>query len=281
LSRFDAIVRRLVPSVPVLSRNRLLMAPLDLLDRLISLPFGGAKKLPPNHLRIRVGAGNRILFNQVQHRLVPVNFWIGVFASGLVRLDSRILDLGCGCGRYAATLRDFAWAGKKFTGRYTGIDIDREMIEWCRANFPDDHFTFKLTDVPSAVYNPGGSGVEVPAFDVADASQDFVFALSLLTHLLAEELQRYLEETWRVLAPGAPMHMTVFCMDHLEGRRGGRWTFRHRHGEAYLENPRYPEAAVAYSKAFLESACTRAGFAEIDLRYAGGQSLLRARKGTA
>ena len=197
--------------MPVLSRNRLLMAPLDLLDRLISLPFGGSGKLPPNHLRIRVGAGNRILFNQVQHRLVPVNFWLGVFASGLVRLDSRILDLGCGCGRYAATLRDFAWAGKKFTGRYTGIDIDREMIEWCRANFPADHFTFKLTDVPSAVYNPGGSGVEVPAFDVADASQDFVFALSLLTHLLAEELQRYLEETWRVLAPGSPMHMTVFA----------------------------------------------------------------------
>jgi SAM-dependent methyltransferase len=126
LSRFDAIVRRLVPSVPVLSRNRLLMAPLDLLDRLLSLPFGGAGKLPPNRLRIRVGAGNRILFNQLQHRLVPVNFWLGVFASGLVRLDSRILDLGCGCGRYAATLRDFAWAGKKFTGRYTGIDIDRE-----------------------------------------------------------------------------------------------------------------------------------------------------------
>jgi SAM-dependent methyltransferase len=215
LSRFDAIVRRLVPSVPVLSRNRLLMAPLDLLDRLISLPFAEARKLPPNRLRIRVGAGNRILFNQFQHRLVPVNFWVGVFATGLVRLDSRILDIGCGCGRYAATLRDFAWAGRKFTGHYTGIDIDREMVAWCRAHFPADHFTFKLADVPSAVYNPGCSGVEVPAFDVADDSQDFVFALSLLTHLLEQELQHYLAETWRVLAPGATMHMTVFCMDHL------------------------------------------------------------------
>jgi hypothetical protein len=35
---------------------------------------------------------------------------------------------------------------------------------------------------------------------------------------------------------------------------------------------------VAYSKAFLESACAQAGFAEVDLRYARGQSLLRARK---
>ncbi|MHC4128346.1 MAG: class I SAM-dependent methyltransferase [Planctomycetota bacterium] len=278
MSRLDYILRRIVPSVPVLSRNRLLMAPLDLADRLISLPFGDARKLPPNRLRIRVGAGNRILFNQLQHRLRPVNFWLYAFASGLVRLDSRILDVGCGCGRFAATLRDFGLAGKRFTGRYTGIDVDREMIEWCRAHFPANRFAFQLADVSNAVYNPGGSRDEVPAFDLADDSQDFVFAMSLLTHLLEEDLQRCLQETWRVLGPGATMHMTVFCMDHLEPKRGGRWTFRHRRGEACLEDPRYPEAAVAYSKAFLESACAQAGFSEIELCYVGGQSLLRARK---
>ncbi|MHC4966397.1 MAG: class I SAM-dependent methyltransferase, partial [Planctomycetota bacterium] len=223
-------------------------------------------------------AGNRILFNQLQHRLRPVNFWLYAFASGLVRLDSRILDVGCGCGRFAATLRDFGLAGKRFTGHYTGIDVDREMIEWCRAHFPANRFTFKLADVRNAVYNPGGSRDEAPAFDLADASQDFVFGMSLLTHLLEDDLRRCLEESWRVLEPGAPMHMTVFCMDHLEPKRGGRWTFRHRRGEACLEDPRYPEAAVAYSKAFLESVCAQAGFSEIDLCYVGGQSLLRARK---
>ncbi len=153
MSPLDALFRRMVPTVPTLSHRRLIMGPLDLLDRVISIPFGVGRTLPPNRMRIRVGAGNRLLFNPMLHQSVPVGFWISAFATGLARLDSRILDIGSGCGRYASTLRDFEYYGTRFTGHYTGIDVDREMVEWCRAHFPDDRFTFELAGAYSRVYN--------------------------------------------------------------------------------------------------------------------------------
>lgn len=276
MSRLDALFRHMVPAVPTLSHRRLIMGPLDLLDRVISIPFGVGRALPPNRMRIRVGVGNRLLFNQMLHQSMPVGFWISAFATGLARLDSRILDIGSGCGRYASTLRDFEYYGTRFTGHYTGIDVDREMVEWCRAHFPDDRFTFELSGAYSRVYNPGGDPAKPPRYDIDDASQDFVFSNSLLTHLLEPELGEHLAEMYRVLAPGATALMTVFCMDHLGDALGGRWTFRHRVGEAHVENAEYPEAAVAYSLKTLRKACRAAGFVSIDVIAGRGQSLVRA-----
>ena len=54
------------------------------------------------------------------------------------------------------------------------------------------------------------------------------------------------------------MYMTFFCIDDVE--LGRRWTFRHRHGNAYVENARFPEAAVAYKKAFLLEVAKTCGF---------------------
>ena len=58
------------------------------------------------------------------------------------------------------------------------------------------------------------------------------------------------------------------------GSLGGRWTFRSRVGEAFVENANLPEAAVAYSRDFLERACRRAGFDDVEVIRRAGQSLL-------
>ncbi len=279
MSRLEALVRRLIPSIPVITHNRILMAPLDLLDRVISWPFGVGSSLPPNRLRVRVGVGNRILFNQMQHKSLSINFWLNAFASGRIGLESSILDLGCGCGRFASTLRDFSFFGARFTGHYTGVDIDREMVDWCRHHFPKNHFTFQLATDFSSVYNPEGDRGEALRIDVDDASQDFVYCISLLTHLLEEDVVRYLEEIHRILAPDSVMQATVFCTDNFGDKPGGRWTFKHQIGEAYVESPRYPEAAVAYTQQWLEEQCRRVGFETVELLHkSGGQSLLEARK---
>lgn len=278
--RLDAAARRLVPAVPTISRSRPLMAPLDALDYLVSLALGVAGEVPPNRLRIRVGAGNRLLFNQVMHREMGVGFWLSRFADGTVRADSRILDIGCGCGRYASVLAGSRLAGAvDFRGVYTGVDVDPEMIAWCRARFPADRFTFLLSPMRSVVYNPGGEADAAPRLDVPDASQNFVFSVSLFTHLLAPDVEGYLREAARVMAPGAAMRMTVFCLDDLRasGLLGGRWTFAHTAGPARLESERRPEAAVAYERAWLLDACARAGLAEARVLPAPGQSALVAR----
>lgn len=278
--QLDGVARQLVPSVPALSRSRLLMAPLDAVDSLVSLALGVAGELPPNRLRLRVGAGNRILFNQVMHREMGVGFWLSRLAEGTVQAESRLLDIGCGCGRYASVLAGTRLSGAvDFRGTYTGVDVDPEMIAWCRRHFPPERFMFLLSPMRSKVYNPGGEAGAPPRLDVPDASQDFVFSVSLFTHLLAGDVEGYLRETARVMAPGASMRMTVFCIDDLRdaGTLGGRWTFAHRDGPAYLESERYPEAAVAYERAWLLDACKRAGLADARVLPSPGQSALIAR----
>ena len=125
--------------------------------------------------------------------------------SGRLRMDSRVFDIGCGCGRLAQALERYG-----FRGSYDGIDVDREMIDWCRAHFSADRFRFRFADVYSEVYNPTGSKgpYRVP---VDDGSQDLVVGQSLFKHLLEDDLRNYVEEARRVLAPAGHLDMGVFA----------------------------------------------------------------------
>ena len=129
-----------MPAVPRLSRVGWLMWPLDVLDRALCWPWRELRGLPPNRMRIRVGVRNRIFFNGAHFVRFPVNFWLEALAAGVVRPDSRIVDLGSGCGRFAAVWRDFMYHGRGFTGVYTGVDIDEEMLAWCRGHFRPGRF---------------------------------------------------------------------------------------------------------------------------------------------
>ena len=278
MKRRDRFLRKLVPSVPVLS-HRLFMRVLDWLDAVISLPFEEARQLPPNRYRIRVGVGNRMLFNQFAYKYQSVNFWFYVFQSGMATTHSRIVDLGSGCGRYAILLRDYHACGEAFLRSYTGIEVDREMVDWCQAHFPTGQFHFHHADVYNEVYNPSGrlTGTEY-RFPLRTESQEFVFANSLFTHLLEDELQHYLRESFRIMIHKGWMQATVFCVDMMHGTLGGRWTFSHRKGHAFIENPRLPEAAVAYTRDFLLQSCTDAGFGEVRIIPGEEQSVIQCQK---
>ncbi len=132
-----------------------------------------------------------------------------------MKLDSDILDVGCGCGRFAATIAGHPHWGSTYSGRYTGIDVDREMIEWNRAHFAPEQFDFICATDHSSVYNPDAPRDVDPEdlrWPLDDATQDFAFSISLLTHLLADDVERICRETHRVLRPGAPMQMTVLVI---------------------------------------------------------------------
>src|ERR1700733_5641561 len=121
------LLRRIVPSSSRLSYNpafKLAVNTADLIPRAIWPEF---RALPPNHLRIRVGVGNRFFSNQVFYLRQAEAFWLYCFENGFVTSDSIIVDIGCGCGRFAHHLRDYKFKNSRWTGTYLGVDIDREL----------------------------------------------------------------------------------------------------------------------------------------------------------
>jgi SAM-dependent methyltransferase len=236
--------------------------------------------IPPLRLMVRVGVGNNIIFPHYQYLTLSVAVWLYFFRKGFATLDSRIVEIGSGVGRSVVALRDFSdEGGEKFHGSYHGFDIDPEMVRWCQEHFPADNFRFTLLDMHSTIYNPRGSLGNRPHLDVADNSVDLVYSFSLFTHLLEEEVRHYISESFRILRPCGVMSMTFFCLDDLEQMQllGGRWTFSHRIGSAYVQDKAFPESAVAYRKAWILELARSFGFSHLRV-VPGAQSVLQGSK---
>jgi SAM-dependent methyltransferase len=245
---------------------------IDVLPRLFFSKHFAA--LPPSHLRIRVGVGRYVLNNHVEHLHGVRLYWLYALSKGYFNMSSNILDIGCGCGRYAQYIRDYNLYDDHFRGTYIGIDIDEEAIEWCKKHFDQRFKFFVSTDkyrTPTDEYRP----YTVP---VASSSIDLVFSMSLYTHLLEQELINCTNETYRVLKPGGYVNATFFSLDHPPATYGGRHTFGHKVGNACVELVAHPEAAVAYNEEFIARVFTAAGFDKVEF-VEGGQVLIVARKG--
>lgn len=269
------------------------MLPLDVLDRVLNWPWPELRGLPPNRMRLRIGVQNRLLFNGFAFRSTPIHFWMVLLARGHVCLDSGIVDLGCGCGRFAMPLRDLNFWGRGFRGSYLGVDIDTEMLAWCRRRF-DARFEWHDAGKASATYrpqpesepgsastpNPGATPLSIPT---PDASRDLVLANSLFSHLLEGDFAEYTREAARILRPGGWLYLTMFIREHVErgGRLGDRWTFAHQRGAAWIESQRYPEAAVAYERAWVRRTLRAAGFRRIRFAPAPAQTMVWCQRGGA
>lgn len=93
-----------------------------------------------------------------------------------------LIDVGCGSGRLAQPAAEY------LKGRYLGIDVVPELIEYARRNVVRPDWRFEIA-----------KGLTIPE---RDETADMVCFFSVLTHLLHEESFLYLREAKRVLKPG-------------------------------------------------------------------------------
>ncbi len=101
----------------------------------------------------------------------------------------NILDFGCGCAR---VLRH--WRPSNGQLLY-GTDYNQELITWCQKN---------LSSLAQFKTNQSS-----PPLDYGDNKFDFIYALSVFTHL-NEDLQRaWMRELSRVLKPNGLLYITV------------------------------------------------------------------------
>lgn len=256
----DKLLRRIVPAVPLLARTPVAFF-LDIADYFIRRRHPEYRHLPPASLRMRIGVGNKLLRNHGVFMEIGRSIIRDLNSKQYLVPGSRVFEIGCGCGRLAMAFSEVL----DKTGTYTGMDVDQEMIEWCRKNLSDNGFFFHHADIFSAVYNPDGRPTGSYAFPMAADSASLVVATSVFTHLLYEDFRHYIAESRRVLRPGGHLYVSFFIMDFIGHMLGDRWHFSHRLDNCYVENLRYPEAAVAYDLGTISQILSDNGFSIIEI----------------
>lgn len=101
---------------------------------------------------------------------------------------SAILDFGCGVGRVVRQ-----WKTLRGPEVY-GTDYNPALIEWCQK-----HLTFAQFQCNSLAAK----------LSYEDGKFDFIYALSVLTHLPEELADAWLKELCRVLKPGGYLYLTT------------------------------------------------------------------------
>ncbi len=124
---------------------------------------------------------------------------------------SSVLDFGCGCGRVIRYWKD--WKGT----RIHGVDYNLRLVKWCQRNLPFASFAVNRSE---------------PPLPFATGELDFVYALSVFTHLSESAQVAWMGEMARVIRPGGHLLLTT-------------------HGESYLDQLSEKERAAFRSGALV------------------------------
>ena len=245
-----SLLRKAYYAVPVGLRGvvrRLYYLPLDLLR---PLPAGA----PPRGKIYTGGDGEELLAQGVE--LVRV-----MRERGLLDDDTAVLDIGSGIGRFALAL---AAAGHR--GPYEGFDVVATGVAWCEANITREHpnFSFRHVELANDLYTGRGASAREFTFPYAADRFDLLVANSVFTHMLSDEVSRYVREGARVARPGARGYFTAFILDEASRAAmydGGGFVFGHPYGEhARLLDAEVKRANVAYERDWLLAEFAAAGW---------------------
>jgi ubiquinone/menaquinone biosynthesis C-methylase UbiE len=238
-------------------------APVDLADRVLRRRTG--ELVPP---RSAFFAGSVDGYRASGRRLVRM-----LEETAALAPSSRVLDVGSGNGRLAVALTETL--GEQ--GSYDGLDIVASGIEWCSGTITPRYPSFRFThaDVFNAEYNPRGSVRPGDyRFPYPDESFDLVVLVSVFTHMLPADMDHYLAEIARVLAPGGRCFATYFLLNEESERLmeagSSSLRFKHELGACRVVNPAVPELSVAYAEAVVRETHERNGLTlDEGFRYGG------------
>ncbi len=182
------------------------------------------------------------LWEAVPEGLEPVDFARrGGFLLGHVRAGERVLDVGCGEGRFAAELA-------RIGARPVGIDVAAEPLRRAREHHPE----LDLRQVPAE-----------GAWPLADASFDAVWAGEVIEHVA--DTAGWLSEVRRVLHSGGVLLLSTPNHGRLQMLR---WALVPRAFEAHFD-PRADHLRF-YTRRILTELLEDFGFADVEVRSAAG-----------
>lgn len=129
--------------------------------------------------------------------------------------SSRVLEVGCGTGRLPIGILRRVDP----IACYRGVDVSETAVRWCRRHIESRHprFGFVRLDLRNARYNPeGATSDDRFRLPFQDAAFDIIYLYSVFSHLLQNDVEGYLAEFRRLLAPGGRVFLTAFVEENVE-----------------------------------------------------------------
>jgi ubiquinone/menaquinone biosynthesis C-methylase UbiE len=149
-----------------------------------------AESLPPAALRKRVHGNEDPSTFATIGRIVSCDLLGAINSTFRLGAPGHVLDFGCGCGRV------ISYFHKLCDGSiFVGTDVDQEAISWCQQH---------LSRIGTF-----SSNAEMPPLRFGDESFDFVYSISVFTHLPEEMQFAWLEELKRVTRRGGYLVLTT------------------------------------------------------------------------
>jgi SAM-dependent methyltransferase len=106
---------------------------------------------------------------------------------------NNLLDFGCGCGRVVRQ-----WKGLQT--EIHGCDYNARLVHWCERTLPFASFK---------------NNALIPPSPYTDSRFDFLYAISVFTHLPRELQRPWMEELARIVRPGGHLLVTTHGEHYL------------------------------------------------------------------
>ena len=237
-------------------------------QRMNFAPFKGF--YVPEHLVALTGAG-------VETLDVIGKSHVAAYAKHLgISPDMSFLEIGSGIGRDAFQLIDYL----SVKGRYTGVDVQRELILWCQRHISRQHqnFEFYHFNAFHELHNPLATKTTMEFhLPCNNRSVDRVALGSVFTHIFEDEVVHYLREIARVLRPDGLVYATFFLYaeEIVAASRANKLTpynlrFEYPYGDGcYINDKIYPSGGVAYTDAAMQRMIRKSGL-RLDRPYLKG-----------
>lgn len=238
----------LLPPIARFWARRVVYWPLDVLDGLL----GKRDPLVPPRGMIFTGSGD---FKKQGLKMARY-----LQEEAELKAHHRVLDVGCGIGRMAVALTGIL----STEGRYEGFDVVKKGILWSQKHISRRYpnFQFRHIELGNDLYKSSSNNAATFTFPYEDQQFDCVVVISVFTHMLPEEVSRYLHEISRVLKPQGRCLATFFILNEESKslmQNQHHFHFPHDYGHYRLMSERVKAANVAFEEGFLSKASADAG----------------------